>query len=150
MTFSPLVRSSLSDNSGLSVRSTPAILSFSRYSGRKTWKSLPKKLPNRENIVITNNFISEADLCCNVEEIIKRSKQEDFIIIVGASIYQQFKDYVDIIELTYVIDCKKFDTNIKWLEKHLKDYTIKNENNIISLDRTDNISKKISFITYIK
>lgn len=118
--------------------------------GRKTWESLPKKLPNRENIVITNNFISDADLCCNVQEIINRSKQEDYIIIGGASIYYQFKDYVDIIELTYVRDCKKFDTDIKWLENHLKDYTIKNENNIIDIDRTDNLSKKISFITYIK
>lgn len=61
--------------------------------GRKTWESLPKKpLPNRQNIVMTNN-IFDKDICASsVEEAINMSVFDHIFVIGGSQIYTLFLD----------------------------------------------------------
>ena len=61
--------------------------------GTKTWQSLPKKLPNRKNIVVTSAPIEGPDECVtNLEEYIASNENtpEEIFMIGGGSIYTQF------------------------------------------------------------
>lgn len=99
--------------------------------GRKTWQSIgSKNLPNRINIVISSNFIQEADRCfsspdkaldfCNLFY-----PNKEIFIIGGSTIYDHFlksiqRFYITEIDQTYECDTffnlnfvKKNFTNIK-------------------------------------
>ena len=73
--------------------------------GFKTWESLPKKLPNRKNIVISFDPIEGPDECITdlakfIEE--NESTDEEIFIIGGGSIYAQFLDHAQKLYLTEV------------------------------------------------
>ena len=73
--------------------------------GAKTWQSLPKKLPNRKNIVFTSAPIEGPDECITdlakfIEE--NESTDEEIFIIGGGSIYAQFLDHAQKLYLTEV------------------------------------------------
>lgn len=73
--------------------------------GSKTWDSLPAKLKNRENIVISRQNIPEADKTVNnLEDYIAKNidTQEEIFIIGGGSIYAQFLPYAKHLYLTEV------------------------------------------------
>lgn len=73
--------------------------------GSKTWDSLPAKLKNRENIVISRHNIPEADKTVNnLEDYIAKNidTQEEVFIIGGGSIYAQFLPYAKHLYLTEV------------------------------------------------
>ncbi|MBR6168804.1 dihydrofolate reductase [Candidatus Saccharibacteria bacterium] len=73
--------------------------------GSKTWDSLPTKLKNRENIVISRHNIPEADKTVNnLEDYIAKNidTQEEIFIIGGGSIYAQFLPYAKHLYLTEV------------------------------------------------
>jgi len=75
--------------------------------GRKTFESLPKgALPNRRNIVITNNKEFKAKNCeitHSVDGAIKLCKNEKEIFIIGgASIYNQFIKKANYLYLTQI------------------------------------------------
>ena len=73
--------------------------------GSKTWNSLPAKLKNRENIVISRHDIPEADKTVNnLEDYIAKNidTQEEIFIIGGGSIYAQFLPYAKHLYLTEV------------------------------------------------
>ena len=73
--------------------------------GRKTWESLPRKLPERENIVISSQELEGPDLIVhNPDELIAEFKnsEEEVFIIGGASIYALFLPYAQKIYLTEV------------------------------------------------
>lgn len=93
--------------------------------GRKTFESLNcKPLPNRVNIVITNDFqlkvdhaSSKAIFYSSISAAIEKAKYEAMVlglkevwIIGGQSIYEQTMTCVDRIELTRVSDKFKGDT----------------------------------------
>ena len=93
--------------------------------GRKTFESLNcKPLPNRVNIVITNDFqfkidhaSSKAIFYSSVSAAIEKAKYEAMVlglkevwIIGGQSIYEQTMSYVDRIEQTLILDSYKGDT----------------------------------------
>lgn len=119
--------------------------------GRKTWESLPSKLPNRKNVVISSTYIENADyVTTNISDILEMSKNEDIFIIGGASIYSIFRDYADKIEYTKVYDNKPYDTDIKWMEDYLEEFEITYVKFTYAIDRLDNISKKIAYLTYTK
>jgi dihydrofolate reductase len=85
--------------------------------GSTTWKSLPKALPNRVNVVISkNNVYSEADHCFTdidlaIESCKNQYPKKEIFIIGGQSIYDQC---MNIIERFFVTDidatytCDKF------------------------------------------
>lgn len=79
--------------------------------GRNTFWSLPKVLPNRTNIVITDikeNYPSEVVVYNSIDNFIDDNDDidEEIFVIGGASIYNQFIDKADKLYLTEVnADC---------------------------------------------
>ncbi len=85
--------------------------------GRKTWESIGNKnLPNRINIVISRNFIEEADRCfSDTDRALGFCKifypYKEIFIIGGSAIYQHYLDIVDrfyITEIDADYKCDKF------------------------------------------
>ena len=75
--------------------------------GRNTWKSLPGKLPNRTNIVVSETPVAEADL--TIQELtpfIQKNKDtdEEIFIIGGGMIYREFLDHAKNLYLTEIDD----------------------------------------------
>lgn len=73
--------------------------------GTKTWQSLPKKLPNRKNIVVSSAPIEGPDECVtNLEEYIASNENtpEEIFVIGGGSIYAQFINHAKRIYLTEI------------------------------------------------
>ena len=83
--------------------------------GRKTYESFPKRpLPNRRNIVITNNMDYREEGCevvHSVQEALEQCKSDEQpFIIGGATVYRQFLPFVDKIFLTKVFATFEADT----------------------------------------
>ena len=73
--------------------------------GRKTWESLPQKLQNRKNIVISRHDFKGPDLIIHsVEQFIRENQNtsEEIFIIGGSQIYQTFLPVAKKIYLTEV------------------------------------------------
>jgi dihydrofolate reductase len=74
--------------------------------GRNTFVSLPKMLPNRKHIVISNTgetFNEEVTVCDNMEKAFEEIKKYDEVFIIGgASIYTQFLPYTNKLYLTEI------------------------------------------------
>ena len=73
--------------------------------GRKTWESLPGKLPNRENIVVSRNAVTDADLTVkDLPEFIAKNQDttEEIFIIGGGMLYKAFLPYAKNLYLTEV------------------------------------------------
>ncbi len=73
--------------------------------GRKTWESLPKKLPNRENIVIScHNFDGPDLIIHDLKQFIENNKDtnEEIFIIGGGTIYTEFLPYAKNLYLTEI------------------------------------------------
>lgn len=76
--------------------------------GRKTFESIGKPLPNRDNIVITrnkNHFITNCHLVHSIKEAIKLAQSKDkreIFIIGGGEIYKQALPLVDKLYITKV------------------------------------------------
>ena len=88
--------------------------------GRNTYNSLPKKLPGRKHLVITdaddfNKDTEDVDIFYNIENLIveikKHSGNADVFIIGGASIYKQLMLYADELVLTE-IDAEAPDADV--------------------------------------
>lgn len=81
-----------------------ATLGQSIIMGRKTYETLGRPLPYRQNIVISRNPDQlkdhNVDAVSNLEEAITRCKMNDPYIIGGASIYTRAMSYVNRILLT--------------------------------------------------
>lgn len=81
--------------------------------GRKTFESLPSKLPKRKHLIITANHDYQLDelLFFSIKAVldyVKTSKEECFVI-GGASIYQEFLPYAKYLYITKVEDNKDAD-----------------------------------------
>ena len=73
--------------------------------GRKTWESLPAKLPDRENIVISSHDFPGPDLIIHDPSRLISAYQnsdEEIFIIGGGSIYGRFLPYANHLYLTEV------------------------------------------------
>lgn len=73
--------------------------------GRKTWESLPGKLKNRTNIVISRHNVEGPDeLVADIPTFINTYKDtnEEIFIIGGGSIYKEFLPYASNLYLTEV------------------------------------------------
>ena len=92
--------------------------------GRKTFESLPKALPNRKNIVITNNrdYIADGGYVVNSIEKALELAGDNAFILGGGNIYSQFLPLADKIYLTEIDDeCADADTYFPQFDKN--DYT---------------------------
>ena len=73
--------------------------------GRKTWESLPGKLPNRKNIVVSRNPVNGADSSIsNLKEFIEKYKDsnEEIFVIGGGMLYFELLPYAKNLYLTEV------------------------------------------------
>ena len=76
--------------------------------GRKTWESIGRALPGRQNIVVSRNPAFEApgcDLARSLEEAIGMARGEEVMIIGGGELYRQALVNADCMILTEV-DCE--------------------------------------------
>ena len=95
--------------------------------GRKTWESLPAKLPNRENIVISRHEVENADQTIHdLDEFITENKDtdEEIFIIGGGQIYEDFAPYAKTIYLTEIDASAEADTYFPDFDKSRYDKTI--------------------------
>lgn len=80
--------------------------------GSRTWYSLPAKLKNRENIVVSEEVIPKADkTVSDLKDYIAKNidTPEEIFIIGGGSIYAQFLPYAKHLYLTEVDDSPEAD-----------------------------------------
>ncbi len=82
--------------------------------GRKTYESIGKPLPNRENIVLTHdkNWIEKGVIVFNSKEAVLEyvKSYKNVFVIGGAEIYKLFLDEANFLEITYVNANIKGDT----------------------------------------
>ena len=114
--------------------------------GRKTFESLPKALPNRQNIVVTRNrdYSTEGITVCHSMEAAIESAGEDKqpFIIGGGQIYEQGLKFASIIELTKIH--AQFEGDVFFPKINFKKWTeVKRQ----IIEHTD---FDYSFITYNK
>jgi len=122
--------------------------------GRNTYESLPKELPNRKIVVLTNNTNYKVNKDVIVEQSLERvinhylsGKQEkDLWIIGGENIYEQSLEYVDKVYLTFICSkAKHADAYFPFLDMIKKfkivDFKSGNENGLdfayITFERKD-------------
>lgn len=76
--------------------------------GRKTFESIGRPLPGRENIIITRNKEFQTDKCTvinSVEELLKychENPNEEYFVIGGAEIFKQLISHVDHLYITFI------------------------------------------------
>lgn len=71
--------------------------------GRKTFESLGKALPGRENIVLTRNELYKSKYKCTVLDDIGLTLRSDFgFLIGGAELYSQYLDKCDKLYITHI------------------------------------------------
>ena len=95
--------------------------------GRKTWESLPSKLPNRENIVVSRNDVTGADLTVkDLSEFIAKNQNtdEEIFIIGGGMLYKAFLPYAKNLYLTEVNASTNADVFFPKFDKSKYDKTI--------------------------
>ena len=75
--------------------------------GRKTWQSIGRALPGRQNIVVTRNQTFRArgcELAGSLDQAIQMANGEEVMLIGGGQLYRQALPYADRMILTQV-DC---------------------------------------------
>ena len=72
--------------------------------GRKTWESLPGRLPERRHLVMTRGNREDVDTI-TYQEVLELSKEEEIFIIGGGEIYTLFLPHVNKIHRT-IIHCE--------------------------------------------
>lgn len=136
----------------------PADLSFFKritlgkpvIMGRKTYQSIGRPLPGRQNIVLTRdtNLVIEGVECVQtIEQATKLVGDVDELMIIGgATIYEQFLAQADRLYLTFIDSKIAGDTQFpdyqqiaEWhevaREEHLKDEKNAHDCQFITLDR---------------
>lgn len=72
--------------------------------GRKTFESISRALPGRENIVLSRSALDVADVIAvsSLTEAYARASKEDIVIFGGSSVYEQALPDVDVVYATEV------------------------------------------------
>lgn len=76
--------------------------------GRKTWESIGRVLPGRQNIIVTRNpeyTVQGCDVAASLEHAVSRAVGEEIMVIGGGQLYAQALPYTDRMILTQV-DCE--------------------------------------------
>jgi dihydrofolate reductase len=117
--------------------------------GRKTFESLGKALPNRNNIVITRNknFIAaDVTVVHSLKQALEISKgKEKIYILGGAEIYTQALPFADLLDLTLVHADVKADTFFPVIDQSIWK-EIRREDH----KKDDKNTYDYSFVTYKK
>ena len=100
--------------------------------GRKTYESLGKPLPGRQNIVLTRGQIDNVTCVKTIEEAIKVASSDDIMVIGGGEIYKAFLPLADRLILTHVDATPVGDVffpEFKGFKKITESFYSKDENN---------------------
>nr|WP_100402522.1 dihydrofolate reductase [Bacillus sp. FJAT-42315] len=107
--------------------------------GRKTFESIGKPLPGRENVILTRDQSYEADGCTvvySVDELVEKAEKEEQLFITGgAEIFRLMLPFVDRLYVTVIEESFDGDTHfpkeLDWDEWELVSATpgLKNEKN---------------------
>lgn len=76
--------------------------------GRKTWESIGRPLPGRQNIVISRNqnyFAEGAECCTSLQRALEIADGDEVMVIGGGELYRQALPLADRMILT-VVDCE--------------------------------------------
>jgi len=120
--------------------------------GQRTFESIGKPLPKRDNIIMSldNNFNPlGCEVACSIDDALKKVKKKEEIMIAGGlSIYKQFLPLADRIYLTFIDYEFKADTFFpeidfnQWKEisrnNHKADYENKYNYTFLVLEKKDN------------
>jgi dihydrofolate reductase len=111
--------------------------------GRKTWQSIGRPLPGRQNIVISRNhgFIAEgADVCESLEAAIEISKADEIMVIGGGQLYAAALPLAQRMILTLIDIEPEADTWFpKWDERHWQ----QTEEQYFQVDENNKLSYRI-------
>ncbi len=116
--------------------------------GRRTFLSLPAgPLPNRENIVISDNPADAFEGCTvvsSIKEAFEKCKPgEENFIIGGASIYEQFLPFTDRLYITWVH--KAFEGDVYFPLLDLQEWKILSQEDLPFDDR---LGFSYSYVVY--
>lgn len=95
--------------------------------GRKTWESLPGKLPNRTNIVISSrDFDGPDEIIHDLDDFIAKNKdtEEEVFVIGGGKIYAEFLPVAKSLYLTEIDADADADTYFPDFDKNNYDKQI--------------------------
>ena len=98
-----------------------ATMGKANVMGRKTWESIGRALPGRQNIVISRNPGYHAENCLvvrSLDEALRRSESEEVMVIGGGQLYRQALSMASRMILTRV-DCEP--TADTWFPQWPKD-----------------------------
>jgi dihydrofolate reductase len=72
--------------------------------GRKTYESIGRPLPNRENIVVSSTLkeVNGVQIVGSLEDALKDSLHEDLFVIGGQKIYEQAFPYAHMLHLSWI------------------------------------------------
>jgi len=92
--------------------------------GRKTWESIGRPLPGRQNLLVTRNPDYQAEQCeiaASLEQAIRMARGEEIMIIGGGQLYSEALPLTDRMVLT-LVDCEpRADTWFpQWCEDEWK------------------------------
>ena len=128
--------------------------------GRKTFESLPFKLPNRTNIVLSKNYkISDFpedkrpdEVIDNIDTIIGLSQFEDVWVIGGESLYKELIPIADELHWTLIDDyCQDYDVSIPRIERMaLDNYKSMVVELVMSVDKKTGADHQLQFRTFKK
>lgn len=97
--------------------------------GRKTFESIGRPLPDRNNIVLSKKLkITDNILVCkSFKKLLKtmQNSKEEYFIIGGSKVYEQFLPYADKVFLTMVHSVFECDSFLKDFEPN--DYDVEFE-----------------------
>jgi dihydrofolate reductase len=77
--------------------------------GRKTWESIGRPLPGRQNVVVTSGSLSVRNVLrvSTIEDALRLGGFPDVWLVGGAKIYEAGMRFADVIDVTYVPDAVK-------------------------------------------
>ena len=76
-------------------------MSKTMVMGRKTWESLPGKLPGRRHIVLSRSQRDDVEVL-SVERVLELAESEEIMVIGGGEIYALFMDHAKEIHKTII------------------------------------------------
>ena len=94
--------------------------------GRKTWESLPGKLPDREHLVMTRSNRDDVETI-TYEGVLELSKKREIFIIGGGEIYNLFLPHTEKIHRT-IIHCKVEDADTFAPEINSENFKVSDSN----------------------
>ena len=117
--------------------------------GRKTWESLPKRLPGRKHVVFSHAPVEGADLTVQeVGEVLKLAETEPVWVIGGAQVYELLLPYVERVELTMIFARRPGDVRVPFLEAALSGMRLVGNEALSSVDRRSGDTLGIAFTTF--